>query len=345
MLNDQVVNKLLDLACPSIKYRVRSEILGQSKSSDEMVSLQDQLLHDPLVKEIMEWQQADGWLAWDFHGTKSLEAGIRILREKGINQDHPVFSQALIALEKYPERLNRGIGKVGKILDDQGLGGSELIRAVIYSYVGVENNPFIDEQINASLSSFDEVLKFNSIDDLTCPFKNKLVFKPDTRWPSIYHLRLLAGTKKWRSPENLRMISNAVKRLISLSPLPDIYLQHKSQLIAPASFCMHDFNPDMKTMGNAQWMMWFHRMECLSRTGIIHLTPELGNQIDRLVEILEGNCGWFTLNLRHPYFTQWGAYSGLMLERNWRSPQRRIFDLTFRCLLILHYSGKIKESC
>jgi hypothetical protein len=49
--------------------------------------------------------------------------------------------------------------------------------------------------------------------------------------------------------------------------------------------------------------------------------------------------GGFPLELRHLYFTKWGAYTGLMLEKDWRSPRRRANDLTFRAVLILHYAG------
>jgi hypothetical protein len=47
--------------------------------------------------------------------------------------------------------------------------------------------------------------------------------------------------------------------------------------------------------------------------------------------------GKFTKQLAHDYFRRWGAYTGLMLEADWRIPQRRINDLIFRSLLILNY--------
>lgn len=34
---------------------------------------------------------------------------------------------------------------------------------------------------------------------------------------------------------------------------------------------------------------------------------------------------------------KWGAYSSLTLERDWKDPRRRMYDPTFRSLLILHY--------
>jgi hypothetical protein len=89
-------------------------------------------------------------------------------------------------------------------------------------------------------------------------------------------------------------------------------------------------------LDDSHWMMWFHRLELLSRLGVVRSIPTLVQQITILREMLAANQGRFTKTLSHPYFRKWGAYTGLMLERDWRDPQRRIYDLTFRSLLILH---------
>jgi hypothetical protein len=113
MLRDKAITELLELACPSIKYRIKAEILGQSTSHKDLVELQSQILQDPTIKEVINWQQPDGWLGWDFHGAKSIETGIRILCEKGVHRGHPALAKALEALERYPDRLGRGIGNSG----------------------------------------------------------------------------------------------------------------------------------------------------------------------------------------------------------------------------------------
>jgi len=107
--------------------------------------------------------------------------------------------------------------------------------------------------------------------------------------------------------------------------------------MAPASFGMKDFNPTMTSMNSAQWMMWFHRMELLSRLGVVDAIPELRNQVNILQDMFDDD-GWFTSQINHDYFKRWGAYTGLMIEQDWKTAQRRIFDLTFRSLLIRHYS-------
>jgi hypothetical protein len=216
-----------------------------------------------------------------------------------------------------------------------------MIRATVFAYAGVENKPFVQIQIGKALDEFKAVLTTYSLENIVEIYRGKLVFKPNVQWPSIYHLRLLAFTHGWRTLENHKLVAEGVKRLIKLSPLPTISVRSKSQLIAPASFCMHDFNPEMGIMDDAHWMMWFHRMECLARLGVINAVPELQRQVDALASMLDVD-GYFTKKLSHSYFTKWGGYPGLMLETNWRSPEYRVYDLTFRSVLILHYAkGKM----
>jgi hypothetical protein len=143
----------------------------------------------------------------------------------------------------------------------------------------------------------------------------------------------------WRTPENQKMIVRSIRHIVRLSPIPNIYVKYKSQLIAPASFCMDDFAPNMNNLPDAGWMLWFHRMELLARLGVIEQIPELKRQVKALTKIIQEDQGLFTKKLNHTYFQKWGAYTGLALEKDWRLPQRRINDLTFRSLMILHYAN------
>jgi hypothetical protein len=96
----------------------------------------------------------------------------------------------------------------------------------------------------------------------------------------------------------------------------------------------------MQLMSTASWMMWFQRMELLARVGVISFVPELASQLQQLKQILESGSGWFGKKIRHAYFRDWGVYTGLQLEEDWRSSRRRVFDLTFRSLLICHYANQ-----
>jgi hypothetical protein len=329
---------LLNNSCPSIKYRIKKEVLNEINSYEEN-ELQNQILEDKAVQKFIENQNIDGWIDEDFHSEKGVETAIRVLSEKGLSSEQLSMQKILNELEKREKTFDRGcLFKVGKVLDEKGFGGSQLIRATIFTYAGIEDKEFIKKQIENALDKFKFVLTVDKIDDITEQHKNKLVFKDKMKWPSIYDLRLLAFTKGWRSEENERMVISSISQLVKLSPIPDILVLKGHQLLTPASFGMHDFNQYINNFQDKDWMIWFHRMELLSRLGVINHIKELKRQVDFLNNFLEVNDGIFKKKLNHYYFTKWGTYIGLALEKDWKSEKRRICDLTFRSLLILHHS-------
>jgi len=336
---NETIRYLLDNACPSIKYRVKKEILNEISTQEEEI-LQNEILEDKLIQEFIEKQNPDGWIGEDFHSEKGAETAIRLFSEKGVLPSQPFFERMLGELERREDTFDIGcLHNIGKILDHKSFGGSKVIRAASFAYPGIEDRPFIKEQIELALDKLKFVCSVSSIDEIAKQYKDKLVFKDGTKWPCIYDLRLLAYTKGWRSEENKKIVVDSIKRMVELSPIPNIYILNRSQIIAPAGFCMQDFNPDVNKLKDAEWMMWFHRMEILSRLGVTSEIKELKQQLDFLAELLRENNGIFNKKMNHYYFTKWSPYSGLALEKDWRTEKRRICDLTFRSLLILHYSG------
>lgn len=334
---ENTLDELLAKACPSIQYRLRAEVLGQARDGAEMRRLQSRILEDGAVRDVIAWQQPDGWLGLEFHGSRGAETGIRLLHEKGVESDQPVLAGALSALANAgPVQLSRGIGKAGDSLDAANLGGTRMIQAAVLSYAGVENLPLVREQIRLALAGFQSVLAFETCADAFELYRGQRVIRPGVAWPSIYHLRLLAHTHSWRRPETLSRLAECVQRLAQCSPLPGYHVRRGSQLVAPASFAMLDFNPRLAELEGAGWLLWFHRMELLARLGLVERVPALRNQVDELEAMLAAGGGWFVSNFEHRYFKLWGAYTGLMLEPDWRTVQRRVNDLTFRSLLILH---------
>ncbi|MBU0983311.1 MAG: hypothetical protein KKA42_05545 [candidate division Zixibacteria bacterium] len=344
MLYPDAFRDLADRACPSIRYRVHREILGTSHRTALMRQLQQRILDDARVQEILALVRSDGWLGDSFHGVGGIEHGLRLLLEKGVEPNHPVVAGAVRILAKRrisDPVFSGGIGKVGPMLDSAGLGGPATIRAVLMAQAGAEGRVVVKEEVDRALASFAAVTQVDSVDDITVTYRGKRVFRPGAKWPSIYHLRLLAYTHGWRTRRNQHMVARAIDRLVDLSPLPDMYLRRGTQTIAPASFAMQDLAPDMNKLDGLGWMTWFHRTELLARAGVIRLVPALGAQIETLADMLDASKGQFVLRVKPYYFATWGAYSGMMLEADWRSSRRRINDLTFRCLLILHYAGEV----
>lgn len=330
---------IAERACPSISYRIRKEILNEDTSKASMQSLQAMILNEEEILRVFSLKKEDGWLGGWFHGVDEPECSIRYLIEKGVEPSHPIIQEALNALINKGENFDvGGMYRIGKPLDELHLGGSNLIKACVFAYTGNEHYDFVIEKISEALDVFRYICDVKNITDIYDIYKNKLVFKAGVIWPSIYHLRLLAYTTKWKNDENKEMLINAISNLSKLSPIPNIKLLYKSQIIAPASIYMNNFNEDMNCLNAKEWMMWFHRTELISRLGIAFEVPSIKAQIEYVNKILSDNNGLFTKKLRHFYYTKWTQYLGLALENDWKSDEKVINDLTFRCLLINSYS-------
>lgn len=332
------LNFLFENACSSIKLRLKKELLLQVDKVEEQELVKD-ILQDSLVKKTLKLQQADGWINEDFHSEKGVETAIRIFYEKGMPKEFPAFNNMLEQLELRKETFDNGsLQRVGKILDDLGLGGSKLIRATMFAYVGMENMLFVQEQIKRTLEVMEEVSTVSSVRNITYEYKKYRIFNLGIQWPSIYHLRLLAYTKSWRTTKNLSIVASAVEHLFELSPIPPIHGYYKSQIVAPASFAMHDFRGEFDRFKSKDWMMWLHRMELLARMDMINRIPKINQQVILLEKMLFNKEGIFSKRYSHHYFKKWNVYTGLALEEDWRVEKRYLCDIIFRTLLIIHYS-------
>ncbi len=317
--------------------------MHESPLTEEMKALQTRILHDLLVKKTIESQTTNGWYGTRFHGYDSLESGIRILIEKGVSVKHESLVRALDALEHDTTEIANDLGSFGKYFDQQKMGGARLIQAWLLALGGRDTHPLVEEQVLVALEGMKTVVDLNSFDEAIENYHDKLVFKPGLKWPGIYHLRILASTQVWRTPENMAMVTDSIRKLIQFSPMPYTYVRKGSQLIAPASFAMLDLNTGLALKNNVGWMMWFHRTELITRMGVAHKIEQLSQQIDSLQDNLLQYGQDFFLPINHNYFKHWGAYTGLMLEPDWKRSIRRINDLTFRSLIILHQYITHKE--
>lgn len=334
-MDTKIALSISEKACPSISYRIRKEIFHEDVLNPNMKMLQSKILEEDEIKRIFSLVKEDGWLGGYFHGVDEPECGIRYLIEKGVEPSHPIIQNALSAIISKGSNFDEGsMYNVGKPLDNLHFGGSKLMKACVFAYTGNEDNDFVIEQIHESIEVFRFVCCIDKITDIYDVYKDKLVFKKEVMWPSIYHLRLLAYTNLWKTHANQDMMVKALCKLAELSPIPNIKVLYNHQIISPAAIFMSNFNDDMSKLSPKEWMMWFHRTELIARLGIALKIPSIKAQIDYVGNMLSENNGHFTMKLKHYYFTKWTGYLGLALEEKWITAEKICNDLTFRCLLI-----------
>ena len=181
--------------------------------------------------------------------------------------------------------------------------------------------------------------RLESLEGVYAMYKGKRVFDGVVPWPSVYHFRLLAFTRHWRTDENRRTLIEALANLARFSPIPQANVLDKRQLLSPGAFAMHDFDCDMGNLSQQGWMTWFHRTELIARLGIAGDVPWIEQQIGWLRRYLDANDGFFVKRMSHYYFTKWTAYIGLALEDDWGERESRVNDLTFRSLLIINLAN------
>lgn len=97
------IDFLLENATPSIRLRVKKEILG-SITAEEEAALISQIKEEPIYKLIASCQKENGWLGNGFHGPnkdagpyENQEVGTKWLAEKAVGKDDPVLTRAMEA--------------------------------------------------------------------------------------------------------------------------------------------------------------------------------------------------------------------------------------------------------
>lgn len=335
---------LLDNAGASIRYRVKKEIL-KNMETDEKVMLQNNILNEKDVQYILGHKQPDGWLGSCFHsrmkGAKALdvcEAALRYLAEKGVELEHPVFEgvmNAYLTREKN-DPIYDGFWK-GEEDFRYTCWGLWLVRSSGIARCGFEKKIDISREIECSLQSFLNVLNYENIEEVLRLSKNgTYYFKEGLLWPCNYHLKILAFTDSWRTESNLLRLAEAIEHVLSFpkSSHP-VYTRIQGNYISPCDAFID--SPIAEFNYESVKGEWFDKMELFARCGVIPYSKRLLRETSLLKESIDGN-GICQANIDEKFFRNWGAYSGLKLEDNWRTNLKKKCDITFRALLVLAHS-------
>ncbi|MBQ8332348.1 MAG: hypothetical protein IJX93_01070 [Clostridia bacterium] len=346
-MKSKMIRFLLEHANPSIRYRVRTEILGETVPEDEAHAMQAEILAEPIVQLICACQKENGWLGNGFHGPnknagpyENQEVGTKYLGEKLIFRDAEVLARAMDAYVTVP--LDDLCYRThGKYYDEfkYAANGQNIIRCACIARAGYADKIDISPQIQLSLDSFRRVNEVDSILDISRIVKSggkeKRVFNKDERWPCWYHLDILAHTDSWKSEENVQILADSVNALMR-TDRPEKQVGADSW-VGHVLGCIGGFKEGF-SLRNPAGEIQLDRCEWLCRCGVTPYVPALREVVDEIAASVdeEGVCrAKIDENQLHGFST----YGGQQLEVDWKAPVRRDCDVTYRALLILHYGG------
>lgn len=352
----KMIDFLLENANPSIRLRVKKEVIRDISPDEERV-LQAQILSEKIPLFMAQKQQASGWIGLGFHGSDkncgqydNQETATKYLGEKGLHGSE-LLDRAMEAFEK--AELSNHCDKIkGKIYNEFTVAayGANMIRFACVARAGYADVIDVAPQLGVALESFGRVTEVDSIFDVSRPGKKFRLFNENERWPCRYHLEGLAFTDTWKTGDSIKMLAEAFRRLMR-NDRPEITNTPVACWVGHAVGPMWYLNEGYSVFTDALGFpdpsgvrrVNLEKTEWLCRCGLYPYLPQLQDAIDYIDEHIDGD-GVCRVPFYEGEFRNWGPYAGLQLETDWRSKKRRDCDGTFRALLIMHYAGRSRLS-
>lgn len=357
-MSEKSIDFLLKNANPSIKSRVKSEILNDL-SLGEAAQYQGQILTEPLIKNIQSIQKDNGWIGGSmFNGTlNTQEYGTKYLAEKAVGRDAPVLRRAMEAFATVPID-DECYGEKGNPSDELKYPcmSVNLNRCACVARAGYDDVIDITPQVQFSLDSFRRVNEVESVFDILHPKKRggkeRWVFNDYEKWPSRNHLDILAHTQSWKTKGNIKTLADAVNEMMRTDKpelvgfLPDSQVGclggvfpaqgltvmgsgvYPSPILCPVGSNGKDYNG----------YYHFELIEWFARCGIVPHVPALKKVVEEIAASVDDEGVCRLPRVAEGVFKSWGKFGGLQLEVDWKSKVRKACDITFRALLIQHYS-------
>lgn len=228
------IDFLLENAGAVIQYRLRKEILHNITPAEEE-NLLEQIYQTPNFKLVQSYVKPNGYIGSGAHSWGKWggviyqptyladgEACSRLLSNYAIPKTHSMIVNFIKAMRdeetlrkefsyippEIPRFENRFVGLKS--------GGSLMITIyAMQALLGYGDDEYMKRFLDISLDAFSSLLLINSLDDITKWHKTKKInyIEADTYFPCSYHLTTLAHTQMWRTPQNIKVLSNAINHL------------------------------------------------------------------------------------------------------------------------------------
>lgn len=329
-MQERMIQFLLENANPSIRYRVRTEVLHEDIPFEEKQRMHNEIMEEPLVKLIVGCQKENGWLGNGFHGPnknagpyENQEVGTKYLGEKLVFKDTPVLAKAMDAFVT-TELTDLCYRTKGKYFDEfrYAANGQNIIRCACIARAGYDDKIDIRPQIQLSLDSFHRVLEVDSILDISrvkkSGGKEKRVFNDYEKWPCYYHLDILAHTDSWKTEENIKIMAESVNKLMR-TDRPDMQVGADSWVgyVLGTTGCYKEGF----TLGyekDSLHYTYLDRVEWLCRCGVTPYVEQLLKEVKHIAESVNAD-GICEALIDENQLKGFSTYCGQQLETDWKS--------------------------
>ena len=361
---DKSIDFLLENAGVVIQYRLRKEIL-QNITVAEEEKLLEQIYQLPYFKLVQSYAKPNGFIGEGIHGYTNWrgvkfhetpfqdgESAAKLLVYYAIPKNHPLVSGLISAYrsddvlhDEYSKRpptefrgfLSRNVGL------RQGSGLNTLLYT-LQAMLGYGDDGYANHFQEISLDAFASMLQISNIEEITEDrLKKKENFyyyyvTEDKYMPCCYHLATLAYTHSWRTPTNIKLLSNAINHINNdlINETESVLVKGGTDYLGALGAMIRPHPPfTVNSIDDA--VMHRRLLTEMAMTGAGRQIDILSQSADNIMEAIQNN-GILRLNFeseaKRKAFTAGkykavGGYGEVFLEPDYKKKTALDCDLTF----------------
>ena len=354
------IDFLLENAGAVIKYRLHKEILHDLTPIEEE-NLLEQIYELPYFKLVESYVNPNGYIGSGAHSWGKWrgvvyqptyladgEACARLLSNYAVPKNHPMIVDFINAMRD-EETLRQVFSYIPPEIvrfENRYIGlksGSSLMITIyaMQALLGYGDDDYMKPFQKISFDAFCSLLSLNSLDDITKQHKTKgfPYIESDTYFPCSYHLTTLAYTKKWRTPENIKAITNAINHLNEIMR-DDNSLAAKvgSKYYGPGWAFVRPIKPFISD--RLETVMYRRPLTEIAMLGVGEHVDVLRDSAINVREAINSDGILQTKFKKSSFSTYPTAYVDIVLEPDHKRKYALECDLTFWAVQFLHLLNK-----
>ena len=347
----------MEHACPSIRYRVATDVMPGILSPVELEELRLQIELQPAVKQIVKKQKDTGVWGGNFLGVSpNKTTGVK---DVGTVPQYRRLIEMAVPKDSRPEKMASRVlfrmvsrDEDPKLLFEYGklaaaeLGAEPWIREILreaasaaLAHGGHGDDPRVRGAAHKILNQVSAFVRSEMAENPFVKSGRAWVLNPLAYPPTVFSLSLLSFL-----PAVQRERAGLVERLgtyLSIQPPKKTFTVSIGKKAYKPNFLLLGDPVHTAASGEPDDLpLALYWMETLARLGLLQTSTSLAKVWGRLTRETDKECIWHPKNLRAmPKGSSPWAYHMFPLESDFKKPESKQTDVTFRMALIARLAG------